>query len=126
MNPVLTTSPDISQQACKKLFAFASVLFSNITAEVVDPSKCVWADFSLFVRGNGSTAEYHHSAYFNPTFLDQIIEGWKSNSEVGNFRVRYPNSWRREENSPSDDLEVLLELKHSLNFVKQVEGLLMR
>jgi hypothetical protein len=124
MNPVLTTSPNISQQECKNLFAFASVLFSNITAAVVDPSKCSWADLSLFIRGGDSTAEYHQGANFQPALLENIIIRWKNDPNVSKLRVGYPEEWNGDEKSPSGTLEILLELKSSSNFVAQVEDLL--
>jgi hypothetical protein len=124
MNPELITSSDISQQDNRNLFSFASVLFTNITAAVVDPSKCSWADLSLFIRGGESTGEYHHDANFHPTLLDNIITQWRNDPTVSKLRVHYPVEWSRDDTSTSGNLEILLELTPTTNFVKQVEGLL--
>ena len=124
MNPVLKTSPDISRQDYSNLSSFAYVLFTNVSAAVVNPQKCSWTVLSLFIRGGESTGEYHHTAYFDPTLMDEIIERWKNDSKVAKLRVEYPAGWVGETKSNSGALEITVELASPSSFVGDVEGLL--
>jgi hypothetical protein len=124
MNPILTTSPDIALRDNKNLYTSAFVLFSNASAATLDPNHCLWAELSLFIRGGESTSDYHHSAYFHPRYIDEIIGRMRQHSSVANSQVGYPTEWNRELSSHSGELEIFITLSDGSNFVSNVEALL--